>query len=518
MFEYRLQICCICVVLYIFVYYISRKNLKTEFYELFISMLITSLIYLFLDIYTFHLVNNRDSYSPVYILFFHRLFYISIISDFYLAFIYELMLARKEFKIPKKEMLLLDIPFLVSLIGVAVLPVTYKKTDNTAFSSGQAIYCLAICIAIYMVLSYVISYRYASRELGGKYRAVIVSMSLMITVMVIQMIIPDMLITSIAVTMLVLSIYMSLGDPMIYRDDDIGGFNRDGFGEVLDSYTRENRRFLVISIEIANWTELTDMSCGISAKQLLTFAPKLGERLRSPAYRARHNCIAYISPDTNQMRKLSRHAKAAATELISLELQHEHKNMKPDVHTSIIKCPEEAGTTNEILTKIYSMLLATYRGAIYYDEATGCVNRNAFENDIEDLSDKMRSSSRTICIMADVNGLKRTNDTYGHLCGDELIRETAQILMKYFNDMGAVYRIGGDEFIIIVYDRELSEVQEKLRKMEQGEMGRKLTYGGTVSFAVGTACAGENDITKEDLMKRADAAMYEDKKKNGNMR
>ena len=518
MFEYRLQLSCLCIVLYVFIYYESRRNLKTEFNELYIVMMIDSIAYLILDMYTYHLVNHPLRYNIVFINFIHRLFFLSLITDFYLAFRYEILLIKKEFKVSPQELLLLKIPFILGAAGATFLPIRYKITIHTSYSSGPAVFCVAACIFIYMVLSIILSVRYSSRKLERKYRSVIVSMLLMIMVIVLQMFKHDLLFTSVAVTMLVLSIYMSIGDPQIYVDEDIDGFNRTGFGEVLDFRTRERKKFMVISIEITNWPELTDMSCGISANELLSFAPKLGTKLKSPAYRARYNCISYIVLDTGQNNRIGERVGAAAQELISLELQSASKNLDPDVHMSIIRYPNDAGTTQEILTKIYSMLLKTYRGAIYFDEATGCSNRNAYENDLQDLTDTMRASVNTVCIMADVNGLKRTNDTYGHAYGDEAIRETASVLKRYFAGMGTVYRLGGDEFLIIIFDREAYEVEEKLREIAQGEMGRKLSSGEGLSFAIGTAYADENDEKIKDVIERADAAMYEDKKNSGCMR
>ena len=53
-------------------------------------------------------------------------------------------------------------------------------------------------------------------------------------------------------------------------------------------------------------------------------------------------------------------------------------------------------------------------------------------------------------ISIDLNGLKRVNDTYGHVAGDELIRAAADCMKNSFNEYGKIYRIGGDEFAVII--------------------------------------------------------------------
>ena len=76
------------------------------------------------------------------------------------------------------------------------------------------------------------------------------------------------------------------------------------------------------------------------------------------------------------------------------------------------------------------------------DELTRCLNRHAYENDMK----KLNLSEEWVYISADLNGLKRANDSYGHMAGDELICAAADCMRDSFHEYGKVYRIGGDEF------------------------------------------------------------------------
>ena len=82
------------------------------------------------------------------------------------------------------------------------------------------------------------------------------------------------------------------------------------------------------------------------------------------------------------------------------------------------------------------------------DQLSGCDNRNAYEEDMMRLE---RKRTPVGIIFADLNGLKSTNDSFGHAKGDQLIIRTAQLLQETYPD-GHLYRIGGDEFILTFED------------------------------------------------------------------
>lgn len=83
----------------------------------------------------------------------------------------------------------------------------------------------------------------------------------------------------------------------------------------------------------------------------------------------------------------------------------------------------------------------------YKDQLTGLGNRRYFEELFVSM-DKPENLPLTL-LMADVNGLKLTNDTFGHEAGDRLLKKVASDIEKKIRNIGKVARIGGDEFIIL---------------------------------------------------------------------
>ena len=112
-------------------------------------------------------------------------------------------------------------------------------------------------------------------------------------------------------------------------------------------------------------------------------------------------------------------------------------------------------------------------------------------------------------IVCDVNGLKKINDTLGHKAGDEYIRAACDMLCEYFKH-SPVYRVGGDEFVVLLqgkdYDSRAEIMREINTKIEENIGAEKVVMSlGIADFDP------ENDKTFHEVFKRADGLMYERK-------
>ncbi|MBR0141838.1 MAG: GGDEF domain-containing protein [Ruminococcus sp.] len=147
------------------------------------------------------------------------------------------------------------------------------------------------------------------------------------------------------------------------------------------------------------------------------------------------------------------------------------------------------------------------------DSLTGIKNRNAF-NDYEQKLLK-RDSGFCVFVHFDVNRLKKVNDTYGHAEGDKHIKAAATVIRKSFGDAGECFRIGGDEFFVILEGRKAKANYEagikKFMKFQE-EYNNSENPKVPLEIAFGTAeydCSMKNPEAAESL---ADSRMYEKKK------
>ena len=145
------------------------------------------------------------------------------------------------------------------------------------------------------------------------------------------------------------------------------------------------------------------------------------------------------------------------------------------------------------------------------DGLTGCLNRRAYEEALLTLPDKMKDDN-FFYVTADVNSLKNTNDTLGHLSGDELICGAADCLQDCFGDNGDVYRIGGDEFAAFVYADEntFDKLIEKIHTLTDNWKGNSVK---SLTLSIGYASNREfPDAEINTLIKTADERMYKEKR------
>ncbi len=166
-------------------------------------------------------------------------------------------------------------------------------------------------------------------------------------------------------------------------------------------------------------------------------------------------------------------------------------------------------TTASILASAISNYLLMDRLKVLSskDILTGVMNRNEMNNYVDKLSLENAGSDTPIgVVFADLNGLKRVNDKYGHNSGDTLLKNAAKVLEEVF-DTDEIFRAGGDEFTIIVTgitEEELSRRVEAVREASQ-----KYEH---VCFAIGQ-CYEDKRTNVRQALRIADERMYEDKQK-----
>jgi diguanylate cyclase (GGDEF)-like protein/PAS domain S-box-containing protein len=153
----------------------------------------------------------------------------------------------------------------------------------------------------------------------------------------------------------------------------------------------------------------------------------------------------------------------------------------------------------------------------HFDVLTGCYARgyglSLFERQIKFAQ---RHKTSILLLYVDLDGLKYINDTFGHKEGDKVLKEAAKFFKSTLREVDIIYRMGGDEFLLIFPDSSLNDVpliKERITNKLK-ELNKNLNNPYKISFSIGLSCYNpSNPLSIEELIKIADEKMYEEKKK-----
>jgi diguanylate cyclase (GGDEF)-like protein len=152
------------------------------------------------------------------------------------------------------------------------------------------------------------------------------------------------------------------------------------------------------------------------------------------------------------------------------------------------------------------------------DPLTGLYNRRHLERQLTDESRRtLRYATPLSVLMIDIDHFKQVNDTHGHAAGDEVIRGLARVVRESIRNTDVAARFGGEEIAIVLPHTDLRGgvlLAERLRERFEAALHEcdGATIRKTASFGVASAGPETGPITGEELLKRADAALYDAKR------
>ena len=154
------------------------------------------------------------------------------------------------------------------------------------------------------------------------------------------------------------------------------------------------------------------------------------------------------------------------------------------------------------------------------DGLTGLYNRkHLMETLTSEVARAQRQRHPFSVMMIDIDHFKMYNDTFGHLAGDELLRNIAAIFRESIRTVDYAARYGGEEFMIMLPEHgsdAAMEVAERIVAKVASQISGSETDLGPVTLSIGLAVFPENGDTPEALVTRADAALYQAKRRGRN--
>jgi two-component system cell cycle response regulator len=150
------------------------------------------------------------------------------------------------------------------------------------------------------------------------------------------------------------------------------------------------------------------------------------------------------------------------------------------------------------------------------DDLTGLSNRRGFMILAEQQRKLVRRGHTMVLLYMDLNDFKTINDTLGHNAGDEALVETGEILRTCVRDSDILARMGGDEFAALLVDSEAAFVEVAPERLKASFDKRNASKTTKYDLSISVGCApyhGDEPVTLEELIARADELMYDDKQR-----
>ncbi len=148
----------------------------------------------------------------------------------------------------------------------------------------------------------------------------------------------------------------------------------------------------------------------------------------------------------------------------------------------------------------------------YRDSLTNLYNPRSYHEHMEELSKKKLPYG---LVFMDLNDFKKVNDTYGHEAGDALLNITAKRLQNSIREKDRAFRIGGDEFVVVLHGAHDKKFYENVMDRMRQNVAREVVIGEiklNVSISAGYARCPEDGTKLEDVVKKADEEMYNNKR------
>jgi diguanylate cyclase (GGDEF)-like protein len=147
------------------------------------------------------------------------------------------------------------------------------------------------------------------------------------------------------------------------------------------------------------------------------------------------------------------------------------------------------------------------------DGLTGLGNHRAFQEELDSQLASARSGSTPLALlMIDVDDLKATNDRRGHMAGDEVLRAVAQIMRANVRRGDHAFRIGGDEFAVLLPGCDLDSAELIANHLLAAAVGGNHGRSGPCSLTIGVTAYPDHSIDRQQMVLHADAALYSGKR------
>lgn len=274
-------------ILYMLWFYYRKPHIPIKSTRIFQLLTGVALINALFDLITIYTVNHRDRVPEGINLFAHIIYLLSILVYIFLLFLYLRSYLEVKLTFSKRIRVVYSLPFILSAIGILVLPITYVPGETTDYSLGPKAYALYGSIIIYLILILYYSLRYWEILNREKRMAIILAVPIFVSISLIQMFIPEYLLVVCASALILLGLILSNENTEKYLDEKTLLFNQYSFETALGEVKQAiENKYGGENVSIATkllWGEETDNKYKCM-QNIIAFCTEIGQRFAYTDY------------------------------------------------------------------------------------------------------------------------------------------------------------------------------------------------------------------------------------------
>mgnify|MGYP002510309506 CR=1 FL=1 len=485
----KTPVTCILIMAYMIGFYYRKPHIPVRSTKIFQFLTAAAMMNAVFDLITLYTVNNRDIVPEQVNLAAHIVYLLSILSFIYLLFLYMRSYLEASVKFSGRIMVLQCLPFVISMLGIFVLPITYEQGSTTDYSLGPKAYALYASLVIYLFLILYYNLRYWQIMDADKRLAIILAVPLYAVTAVVQMLIPETLVAIICSTLILLGLILSNENTEKYMDEKTSLFNQYSFEKVLDEFDFEKQKMILAVVCFCKTENNLDWK---QDDRILEDIYREARPYHMYGYHVCENGVAFLSSSEERAWAMLDRIK----EIVEGRYGRESLSVETQVMSG-----ENAASKQSCMRNTIAFCAETGSRLAFIDYLTNIYNRNALERDLS----KCQETENLTYFIADLNDLKLVNDTIGHSAGDKLLQGFAGLLVDAVGKDGRAYRQGGDEFAVLYR----KDAEQFYRRLERRCREYNQSCNIPVSYAIGYCRVNDGDF--RDV---ADRMMYEHKRES----
>lgn len=272
---------------------------------------------------------------------------------------------------------------------------------------------------------------------------------------------------------------------------------------------------------IRHWNRWMELHSGISAevivgKPAFDFYPALN----NPKFIRNCKTIFAFGNHSFMSQKLHRYlVPLNAPSFMSEKFEHMQQSC------SLFPLRDSDNSINKICVCITDMTdIVAYEmkliGLSIQDSLTGAFNRRHLSDRLKEEFERYQRHQRTISlIMIDIDHFKHINDTYGHQCGDEILRAVSRLLGTHLRKIDMLARYGGEEFCCVLPETEADSASQVAERMRMRVAENEFMYDDRphkITISLGISQLRNDTVDLDMLLREADDALYEAKRAGRN--